>query len=298
MTKKNTLITGGSGFVGQHMTALLLERGHNVACLQRTNSVSLPPGAVVIYGDLQDRATLKDLPKAWDWVVHLAGESIPSQFKSSAPVLFNTALSLNLLEHLDAARVLLVSSCHVYAPSSDRRTEDSRIIPQGRYGLSKHLLEQMAGHYQSKLDIRIARPFNHLGPHQRPELVIPSLLRRIRRSESQDQSPIVMKGTNSTRDFIDVTDVVAAYCAILEVEGPSSSVFNVCTGKPVTIKQIVLSALEILGMHREVAFEGHPNSEDDNSFVVGDPSRLMSVSTWKPIVSLRESLERMLAAQS
>jgi GDP-4-dehydro-6-deoxy-D-mannose reductase len=297
MTKKNALITGGSGFVGQHMAALLLGRGHNVTCLQRSNSVTLPPGAIAIYGDLQDRDTLKKLPKTWNWVVHLAGESIPRQFKSSDAVLFNTALSLNLLEHLDAARVLLVSSCHVYAPSADRRTEDSEIIPQGRYGLSKHLLEQMAGHYQSKLDIRIARPFNHLGPHQRPELVIPSLLRRIRRSELQDQSPIVMKGTNSTRDFIDVTDVAAAYCAILEIERPNSSIFNVCTGEAVTIKQVVLSAFESLGIHREIVFEGHPNSEDDNSFVVGDASRLMSASTWKPVVSLRESLKRMLAAQ-
>jgi GDP-4-dehydro-6-deoxy-D-mannose reductase len=297
MTKKNTLITGGSGFVGQHMAALLLERGHNVSCLQRSNSILVPQSAVPIYANLQDRASLNALRKEWDWVIHLAGESIPSQFKSPDAVLFNTALTLNLLEHLDAARVLLVSSCHVYAPSLARRSEDSHIIPQGRYGLSKHLLEQMAGHYQSKLDIRVARPFNHLGPHQRPELVIPSLLRRISRSEPHDQSPIVMKGINSTRDFVDVTDVVAAYHAILEIDSPTSTVFNVCTGSPITIGQVVQSALEILGSQREIIFEGNPNSQDDNSFVVGDPSRLISASSWKPVVSLLESLQRMLSAQ-
>ena len=296
MTTKNILITGGSGFVGRHMSRLLLECGHRVFSLQQNNLVDLPDGVVPIYIDLQDPQALKNIPRTWDFVIHLAGASIPSQFKSADPILLNTRLALNLLEHLEEARVLLVSSCHVYAPSLRVRTEESPIVPQGRYGLSKHLLEQMAGHYEHKLDIRVARPFNHLGSHQ-PELVIPSLLRRLEIDRVLDSRTIVMNGTNSTRDFVDVADVAAAYLAILQIEAPDHRVFNVCTGTPVTIKHVAQLVLQILGIEREIVFEEHPNSEDDNPFVVGSPARLMSASKWKPQVPLCVSLERMLSSQ-
>jgi GDP-4-dehydro-6-deoxy-D-mannose reductase len=295
---KKVLIAGGSGFVGQHMLRLLLEYGYRVSSLQRNNSASLPDGVDPIYIDLQDPKALKDLPRAWDLVIHLAGISIPSQFTSADHILLNTKLALNLLEHLEEARVLLVSSCHVYAPSLCLRTEDSPIVPQGRYGLSKHLLEQMAGHYAHKLDIRVARPFNHLGANQRPELVIPSLLRRIGFSGSQDTGPIIMKGTNSTRDFVDVADVAEGYLAILQIEAPDYRVFNVCTGNCTTIKYVAELALQILGINREIVFEGHANSEDDNPLVVGSPERLMSATKWRAKVPLRISLERMLFRQS
>ena len=297
MDAKRVLITGGSGFVGQYLSRLLLDSGHRVACLQENAALAVPEGVESHCIDLRDREALNRLPRVWDWVIHLAGASIPSQFTSADLILLNTQLTLNLLEHLQGGRVLLVSSCHVYAPSLERRTEASRIVPQGRYGLSKHLLEQMAGHYEPKLDIRIARPFNHLGANQRPELVIPSLLRRIQEAGSADASPIVMKGTNSTRDFVDVADVVSAYQAILQIEAPEHRVFNVCTGNPQSIKDVAVAALGILGIQREVIFEGHPNSEDDNPFVVGSPARLMAASPWAPRVPIRASLEKMLSAQ-
>ena len=107
-----------------------------------------------------------------------------------------------------------------------------------------------------------------------------------------------MNGTNSTRDFIDVADVVAAYLAILQLESPEHRVFNVCTGIPRTIRDVAEAALQILGLKREVEFVGHPNSEDDNPFVVGDPERLILASPWRPAVGLHDSLERMLAAQA
>ena len=296
MNAKRVLITGGSGFVGQHLSRLLLDGGHRVFCLQELPRLALPEGVEPYFVDLRDREALKKVPRAWDWVIHLAGASIPSQFTSPDLVLLNLQLTLNLLEHLQEGRVLLVSSCHVYAPSLEARTEASRIVPQGRYGLSKHLLEQMAGHYAAGLDIRVARPFNHLGPRQRPELVIPSLLRRIREAGAQGSAPIFMNGTNSTRDFVDVEDVVAAYQAILQIDAPANRVFNVCTGVPRSIKDVAEEALASLSLKREVVFQGHPNSEDDNPFVVGNPARLMGASPWAPRVPFRTSLERMLSS--
>jgi GDP-4-dehydro-6-deoxy-D-mannose reductase len=209
-------------------------------------------------------------------------------------VTFNLGITLNLLEHLRDSRVLLVSSCHVYAPSERLRREDDPIVPQGRYGLSKHLTEQVAPHYQGALDVRVARPFNHLGQGQRPELVVPSLLRRLAAASVSDATPIEMGGWNSVRDFIDVRDVVSAYLAILDLEAPAHRTFNVCTGRATSIEDVVQTVLRLQGRSREVHFQGSPNSTDDIPFLVGDPGRLATDAGWTAQHSLEDSLRSMM----
>jgi GDP-4-dehydro-6-deoxy-D-mannose reductase len=296
MSQKRILLTGASGFVGHHMARALLARGYRVFGLDRGAGLDLPEGVEPLTVDLQDSASLMTLPRSWDGVIHLAGASIPSLFATTAPVTYNLQITLNLLEHLQDSRVLLVSSCHVYAPSDHRRKETDPIVPQGRYGLSKHLVEQLVPHYQGRLDIRVARPFNHLGPGQRPELVIPSLLRRLVGPPSRDASPVEMKGWNSVRDFIDVRDVVSAYLAILELEAPSERIFNVCTGRAQSIEDVVRAVMDLLGTHRPIHFQGSPNSSDDIPYLVGDPDRLQSVAGWTAGHSLSDSLGTMLQA--
>jgi len=294
LSRRSILLTGAAGFVGWHMAEALLRRGDRVVALDRALSLDLPKGVETLVVDLQDSASMVDLPRHWDGVIHLAGASIPSLFATPAPVLLNLEITLKLLEHLRDTRVLLVSSCHVYAPSDLRRKETDPIVPQGRYGLSKHLTEQLAPHYQAELDIRVARPFNHLGPGQRPELVVPSLLRRLSSSSPDDRSPVLMAGWNSVRDFIDVRDVVSAYLAILDLESPAHTTFNVCTGRATSIGDVVRTVLDLQGMQREIQFQGHPNSTDDIPFLVGDPTRLAEATGWTAQQSLADSLHTML----
>ncbi|MDR3683934.1 MAG: NAD(P)-dependent oxidoreductase [Geothrix sp.] len=296
MSRRSILLTGASGFVGCHLAEALLRRGDRVVALDRATGLDLPEGVEPLVMDLQDSASLMDLPRHWDGVIHLAGASIPSLFATPAPVLFNLEITLKLLEHLRDSKVLLVSSCHVYAPSDRRRKETDPIVPQGRYGLSKHLTEQLAPHYQGRLDIRVARPFNHLGPGLRPELMVPSLLRRLSSASPGDGSPVQMAGWNSVRDFIDIRDVVSAYLAILDLEAPSQTTFNVCTGRATSIEAVVQAVLDLQGLRREIVFQGHPNSTDDIPYLVGDPARLAEASGWTAQHTLADSLRTMLQA--
>ncbi len=294
MSRRAYLLTGASGFVGRHMAEAILRRGDRVVALDRIIGMDLPAGVESIVVDLQDPASMVDLPRAWDGVIHLAGASIPSLFTTPAPVTFNLEITLNLLEHLRDSRVLLVSSCHVYAPLPRRRKETDLIVPQGRYGLSKHLVEQVAPHYQGALDMRVARPFNHLGQGQRPELVVPSLLRRLADAPKHDTSPIAMAGQNSVRDFIDVRDVVSAYLAILDLEAPVDRTFNVCTGRETSILDVAQTVLDLLGRSRPIQFSDHPNSSDDIPYLVGDPDRLSRATGWCSQVPLADSLRAMM----
>ncbi|MDP1832481.1 MAG: NAD(P)-dependent oxidoreductase [Geothrix sp.] len=298
MTNRRILLTGASGFVGRHMAEALLRLGDHVVALDRGIGLDLPDGVEPLLVDLLDPASMADLPRHWDGVVHLAGASIPSLFATPAPVTFNLEITLNLLEHLQDTKVLLVSSCHVYAPSGLQRKETDAIVPQGRYGLSKHLIEQLAPHYQGRLDIRVARPFNHLGPGQRPELVVPSLLRRLAAASPADTSPVHMAGWNSVRDFIDVRDVVSAYLAILALESPAQTTFNVCTGRATSIEDVVRTVLDLQGVRREILFQGSPNSTDDIPYLVGDPAQLANAAGWTANHPLSDSLRTMMQSLS
>jgi len=291
MNLKSILVTGASGFVGLHMIRLLLEKGYAVTALDLGARPNLPPEVEFRSVDLRDAGSLTALSRTWDGVIHLAGASIPSLFASPAPVLLNLELTLNLLNHLRESRVLLVSSCHVYGPTAARCKETDPIAPQGLYGLSKHLVEQVAPHYQERMEVRVARPFNHLGPGLRPELMVPSLLRRLA-ALPDDDSPVQMEGLNSTRDFIDVRDVAAAYLAILELEAPAFRTFNVCTGQGHSIEAVVRTAMALLGRVRPVQFRDWPNSSGDIPYLVGDPDRLAAAG-WRARYTLPDSLSSM-----
>jgi GDP-4-dehydro-6-deoxy-D-mannose reductase len=294
MTPRSFLITGASGFVGHHMAAALLAQGHRVAALDLKVDPNLPEGVEPWPVDLRNPTSLEALPRRWDGVIHLAGASIPSQFTTPAPVLLNLEITLNLLNHLRDSRVLLVSSCHVYASAPTPRKESDPLRPQGLYGLSKHLMEQMEPHFEGRLDLRVARPFNHLGPGLRPELMLPSLMARLAGLAPEDDAPVLMKGLNSTRDFIDVRDVVRAYLAILDLDSPAQRTFNVCTGRATSIEEVVRTLMTLQGRMREIRFLGSPNSADDLAYLVGDPARLTQATGWSPRHSLSDSLESML----
>lgn len=295
---RTILITGASGFAGRHLAEALLNRGDHVVALDRPGAPPLPEEIESLSLDLKDAASLSELPRTWDGVIHLAGASVPSLFSSPEPVLFNLEITLNLLEHLRDTKVLLVSSCHVYAPSEFPRKETDPILPQGRYGLSKHLVEQVAPHYRGRLDVRVARPFNHLGPGLRPELMVSSLLQRLVSATPGEEAPVEMMGWDSLRDFIDVRDVVSGYLAILDLESPDPSTFNVCTGRGTRIRDVVQTVLDLQGVRREIRFQGSPHSSDDIPYLVGDPSRLIEATGWIPRHSLSESLRSMLQTLS
>lgn len=294
MTKR-VLVTGASGFVGQAILPILLDRGFQVCGLDLAQTGPDRAGLEWVKADLMDPASFASLPRDWDYVIHLAGATIPSQFVCpTRPILLNVGITLNLLEHLTRGRVLLVSSCHVYAPSRELREETSTVAPQGAYGLSKAFVEQVAPLYRPKLDIRIARPFNHLGPGSPPSLVVPSLLRKLREAPGEPDRPLHMAGRDTYRDFIDVRDVAEAYLAILALEAPARPVFNVCTGRAVRISDVLRLAMGLLGQERPVVFAGSPNSADDNDFIVGSTAWIRSSTGWESRFDLASSLATMI----
>lgn len=284
------LIFGSTGFLGRHLAAHLDSLGHQVhGCGRRPEG---PPGcerySVV---DLLERASLGELEGPWDAAVVLAGHSVPGASWSDELVLENVAMAASALAHVaaraPAARVLVASSAHVYAAGPGRRREDEAPAPAGPYGLSKQLVENWARHLSDTLDVHIVRPFNHIGTGLPPGLVASDLLQRVQAG----LGPITMSGADSVRDFLDVRDGVRALAALLEVDAPSGSTWNLGSGRGVRISELARACLDVLGQEREVRFKKEGGDE-----LVADPTKLELATGFTPEHDLAASLRNVLEA--
>jgi GDP-4-dehydro-6-deoxy-D-mannose reductase len=290
-------VTGASGFVGRHV----IERGHDrfdiVATGRGLRPAWLPAPVTWCTLDLLDRASVASLPNDLPYVLHLASETVPSRFSSYDPLVDSVEMTLNLCRHLRTGRLLFASSCLVYAASREPMTEATPLDPRGNYGLAKVLAEAIVqrASVSGGIETVIARPFNHIGSGMRPDLVIPSIVRRVRDSANGDV--IEMAGLNSIRDFLDVADIVDAYFALLELPKLPQQTFNVASGVATSIDEIVRTVAKVLGKPiGDVRFAASVNSGDDTIAVVGDADLLRRTAAWAPRVGLQESLGKLVAA--
>lgn len=294
-SKPGLLVTGASGFVGRHAIAQGRPRFNIVAAGRGPRPDWLPADVTWNSVDLLDRASVAGLPDDLPYVLHLASETVPAKFSSYDPLLDSIEMTLNLCRHLRAGRLLFVSSCLVYAASGRPLAEDAPLDPRGHYGLTKVLCEEIVSRTGTfgNIETAIARPFNHIGTGMRPDLVIPSIVRRVR--DAPDGTPIAMAGLDSIRDFLDVEDIVEAYFAILALPDSVERIFNVASGEPTSIDDIVRAVANILEKPiGDVTFADQSNSGDDTSMVVGNAQRLRDITDWTQRITLKESLERLV----
>ncbi|MCR9142409.1 MAG: GDP-mannose 4,6-dehydratase [bacterium] len=316
----SALITGIQGFAGSYLCHELLSRGQRVSGLDRNaqSSRALPlprPGMATITdeqiesvqvfaSDMSDVDQLADILKksGANHIYHLAGMAyVPDSWKNpTATLQTNSICALSLLQAARSidwkGRYLFISSSDVYGtPAADELplTEASPIRTESPYSLSKYTTEEFARYYiQDGIEVVIARPFNHIGPGQRGEFVVPSFLERIETAARSGESKIRVGEMGAVRDFTDVRDVVTAYATLLE-KGASGEVYNICSGHPRKIGEILDLAIEASG-HADMRYEVDPallRSEGANQRY-GNCDRLMALG-WQPRIDLADTIRDM-----
>ncbi len=190
-----------------------------------------------------------------------------------------------------AGKFLLVSSGQVYAGPADGRlplTEDSPTLGDNPYSASKLAAETFARFYESKtIEIIIARPFNHIGPGQSEQFVVPAFLLRIRAARESGVDYMAVGDIESGRDFSDVRDVVEAYRILLE--RGRSGVYNICSGRAVTIRELLETAQDIAGVRLEFRVNRDLLRPEGPSIRFGTARPLADLG-WRPALTLRDSL--------
>lgn len=271
--ERRVLITGVSGFTGQHLTAALARRGWAVLGLgpQRI------PG-LAAYLD----ADLAETEKIGYWlaevrpthVVHLAALAHvvgdPLSFYRVNVLGTESLLEALVRSGVALQKVLLASSANVYGNATTSPvTEDTPLRPMNHYARSKVAMESLVPAWLVRLPISIVRPFNYTGPGQSATFLFPKIV-----ASHFRRDPVLRLGNLSVyRDLSDVSYVCEAYRLLLR-DGKVGEVVNICSGVGVSIADALAIMGEIAGYSPDVEVDPSLVRTGEVRELRGDPSRL------------------------
>jgi len=255
------IVTGGAGFVGSHLTELLIKNGHFPIIIDNLNTGKFKyikkfvdeGKADFIKLDIRNFSKLMKLPKC-SAVIHLA--AIASVIESIDNPSFvndvNVNGTLNMLEFCRKKKIkkfIFTSSAAIFGNNESKITESSPTIPTTVYGSSKLTGEQYCRIYSELFGITtiILRPFNIYGPRQNDTYagVITKFLTRL----ANNKPPIIFGTGKQTRDFIHAHDVAKAFFLALGYNKTEFGVFNLGTGKSTSINTLARYFLNISKKH-------------------------------------------------
>ena len=289
-------VTGARGFVGPHLVAHLEAAGDDVLSLDRHG-----PDSFDVTDSTAVRERLADTRP--EVVYHLAALShVGESWKSpAASFRVNAEGTLNVLHactELGLSRVVVVLSSEEYGRVDEADlplTEESPLRPVTPYGAAKAAADLLAlrAHLGDGLDVIRVRPFSHTGPGQTARFVVPALAARIARAERDDIDEIPVGSLDAVRDLTDVRDVVRAYRLLAE-HGTPGEVYNVCSGRGVSVREIADGLLS--GATRPIRLVVDPElvRPVEVPRLVGSNARLRAATGWAPTIPLPKTLADVL----
>lgn len=311
---KKILITGVTGFAGYHLAKYLTDTTkHTIIGTYHSDSslsqlAELRERLQFYRIDLTDKSSVFDLIEEIrpDEIYHLAAQtSTTDSFKNPEKTLLtNIFPEVYIFEAVKKVglfntRILIVSTSEVYGlitPHDLPIDEETPFRPLNPYAVSK-VAQDLLGlqyFYVDQLQIVRARPFNHIGPRQKPKFVLPMFAKQIVEIEKGQKEPVLMVGNLKVkRDFTDVRDIVRAYVLLME-KGVAGDVYNVGSGKSVEIQEILDILLSLTNKIIEVKEDPQLFRNIDIMDIVCDNSKLIQITGWKPQISLKRTISDTL----
>jgi GDP-4-dehydro-6-deoxy-D-mannose reductase len=301
------LISGITGCSGSHLAEYLISEGHSVAGIRRESSSfanisHLTDRIEIIEVDFNEDESLAGAIKSLkpDCIFWLAAANQFHEMGGIYQTNVQTTLCFfeSLLKVKFRGRVVIASSSAVYGIRQENRiiAENDKLLCSGHYGLSKVFQERIADYYyrNHELDVIITRPFNFAGPREYPSYVCSSFTRQIVQIERGEIAPVLKVGNlDSIRDFTDVRDVARGYAMIAD-DGSKGEVYNICSGKGVSIRTILDKLLSLSTPGIKVESDQGGISDLRPNIQVGDPSKIFRTTGWKAEIPLDKTLEDML----
>lgn len=313
-----TLVTGADGFVGEHLLKRLLEQGAEVSAsaltLPPTRSTLSPSQMAAVEwkaADVRDHDALFRVLAAVqpDRIYHLAGFSSGALARQQAEsaLRVNAGGTVNLCEAVLSVReefpefdprILVMGSGDAYGDAGrpgEQMREDLMLRPLTVYGLSKACQELVAHTYRRASGVRtvVSRGFNLIGPGQQRHFVVPDFSHQVAAVARGDRSPRIRVGNlDVERDFTDVRDGVRAFTMIMDLDDPEAA-YNVCSGRTVTIRQILEWIRDEAGVELDVEVDPDKVREEEAARLVGDPGLLREHTGWKPRHPIEETVREV-----
>lgn len=286
-----SFITGGRGFVGQHLKKLLEEEGQEVIVYD------LVDGLDILSNELYE-ALKKHRPH---YIYHLAAmASVPQSFADPREcVTVNIEGSVALLEAVRelelTSKILLASSTEVYSPALDDTPLEvgSSIQPRTPYGVSKLAMEQLGAIYASayQMDIVVTRTTNHTGPGQDGPYALTSFAKQIVAIERGEQDVLKHGDLTSFKSYLDVRDVVKAYRLAIDMQ---PYIYNIASDETYEMQalldRLVANAKVPVITSKDTALI-RPYAPDKTRY---QTSSKLKEAGWKPEYNIERTLNDVL----
>lgn len=305
---KDILVTGADGFIGSHLTQLLLEEGYHVRALAQYNSFNTwgwleqvrHPELEIVCGDVRDPDFCRHIVRGTDTVFHLAALiAIPySYIAPDSYVDTNIKGTLNMLQaarDMEVGKILVTSTSEVYGtamyvPIDEKHPRQ----PQSPYSATKIGADAIAKSFYNafSLPVTIVRPFNTYGPRQSARAIIPTVISQI----ASGAREIKVGDLSPTRDFNYVRDTCRGFLAIARAGNTDGEEINIATGSEVSMQETLETIARIMGA--DIRWTVDPArirpSKSEVRRLLGDSTKLRQLTGWKPETTLEEGLRQTI----
>ncbi len=292
---KTVLVTGATGFIGRHALQPLLDRGYDVHAISNQQS---PPAIAGVTWHKADLLSPGGAQAALDvakpsHLLHLAWYVVPGKLITSPENFAWVDASLDLVRRFAEAggkRVTVCGSGYEYDWSygycDEVRTPSN---PDTIYGSCKQALNLLLQSYaaQNGLSVGWGRVFFLYGPHEHPDRLVSSVIRKVLAG-----TPAPSSHGRQVRDYMHVQDVADGLVALLDSDAKGA--FNVCSNQAVTIREIVMTIGRILERPELIQIGALPARANDLPLVVGDNARMLAATGWSSAWELEPGLKHTI----
>ncbi len=307
---RKALVTGADGFIGSHLTELLVRQGWEVRAFVYYNSfgswgwLDRSPSEIrteldVFAGDIRDPFGVKEAMRGVDTVFNLAALiGIPYSYHSpQAYVETNINGVLNVLQaarDLGTKRVIQTSTSEIYGTARFVPiTEEHPAQPQSPYSATKIAADALAESFYRSfgLNVGIARPFNTYGPRQSARAVIPTIITQLAAGKTR----IKLGAVTPTRDFNFVSDTARGFLSM--ADGPiAGQAFNFASGYDISVGDTAKLIADIMNVELEIDMDENRirPAESEVERLNGDATKANHVLGWKPEFGGLEGFRRGL----
>ena len=301
MKKKISVVTGGAGFLGSHITDYLINKGHKVYVIDNLstghkNNIKhhlKNKNFKLIKKDILNLNTNLTCLKNCDYVFHFAGlgDIVPSishpekYFKTNV---YGTLKILEILrENKKLKKLVYAASSSCYGLAKVPTTEKDPIDPKYPYALTKYMGEELALHWNKiyKIPTNSIRIFNTYGPRVRTTGAYGSVIGVFFKQKLKKKPLTVVGSGEQKRDYLHVKDLVSAFYDVA-IKGKNGEIYNLGANKPVKIKKLV----DIIGGN----FINLPKRPGEPDCTWADIKKIKKDTNWKPKIVFKKGIKEML----
>jgi nucleoside-diphosphate-sugar epimerase len=292
------VVTGAGGFLGSSVVPRLVADGHEVVAADRGGEAlnllaAHNPGVSTAALDLADeeRAGAFLTSVRPQGLIHLAWYADPIDYLTGHGNLASLRMTSVFIEKALAAgcrKLVVAGSCTEYAVRDRLLVETDPAEPRSLYAACKHAAWHVARAMAAETGAELAwaRIFHVHGPAEDHRRIIPWVATQLRAG-----AQVELTDGSQMRDHLHVADIAGGLVTLL-LPG-ASGIYNVSSGEPVSLRQVLEMVADIVGGREQLRFGARPHRSNETMFLAGDPTRLRSLG-WAPRFGLRDGLEDAL----